>query len=67
MPTYRWARRGDLNAFFGLMIDNVAVMGILLASVTDDTVQQLVVGPRLPEQVRQTRGERLKSQHECHG
>ncbi|MGL4550674.1 MAG: hypothetical protein ACRC33_05765, partial [Gemmataceae bacterium] len=34
MPTYRWARWGDLNAFFGLMIDNVAVMGILLASVT---------------------------------
>ncbi len=33
MP-YRWARWGDVNAFFGLMIDNVAVMGILLASVT---------------------------------
>jgi AGZA family xanthine/uracil permease-like MFS transporter len=34
MQPYRWARWGDVNAFFGLMIDNVAVMGILLALVT---------------------------------
>jgi AGZA family xanthine/uracil permease-like MFS transporter len=31
---YRWARWGDLNAFFGLMLDNVAVMGILLMAIT---------------------------------
>jgi AGZA family xanthine/uracil permease-like MFS transporter len=34
VTTYRWARWGDLNAFFGLMLDNVAVMGILLTSIT---------------------------------
>lgn len=26
---YRWARAGDVNAFFGLMIDNVTVMAIM--------------------------------------
>ena len=29
MHRYHWARRGDVNAFFGLMLDNVAVMLIL--------------------------------------
>jgi AGZA family xanthine/uracil permease-like MFS transporter len=32
MKTYGWARWGDVNAFFGLMLDNVAVM-VLLVSV----------------------------------
>ena len=27
---YRWADRGDVNAFFGLMLDNVAVMVLLV-------------------------------------
>ena len=36
-----WARRGDLNAFFGLMIDNVAVMIILFAAVASPIEQQL--------------------------
>jgi AGZA family xanthine/uracil permease-like MFS transporter len=31
---YHWARRGDINAFFGLMLDNVAVMVILVSSIT---------------------------------
>ncbi len=31
---YQWARRGDVNAFFGLMLDNVAVMIILVSSIT---------------------------------
>jgi AGZA family xanthine/uracil permease-like MFS transporter len=31
---YHWARRGDINAFFGLMLDNVAVMLILFGAVT---------------------------------
>ena len=36
-----WARRGDLNAFFGLMLDNVAVMIILFASVASgDPIEQ---------------------------
>jgi AGZA family xanthine/uracil permease-like MFS transporter len=34
MQPYRWASWGDVNAFFGLMLDNVAVMGILLGAVT---------------------------------
>jgi AGZA family xanthine/uracil permease-like MFS transporter len=31
-PAYAWARRGDINAFFGLMLDNVGGM-ILMASL----------------------------------
>ena len=29
---YNWARRGDINAFFGLMLDNIGGM-ILMASL----------------------------------
>ena len=32
MKRYRWARGGDINAFFGLMLDNVAVMVLLFSS-----------------------------------
>ncbi len=39
-PSYAWARRGDINAFFGLMLDNVGGM-ILMASL-------LVGGFKLP-------------------
>ena len=31
---YAWARRGDINAFFGLILDNVAVMIFLLTLIT---------------------------------
>jgi AGZA family xanthine/uracil permease-like MFS transporter len=34
-PFYTWARRGDINAFFGLMLDNVGGM-ILMASLLVD-------------------------------
>jgi len=34
MTRYGWARRGDINAFFGLMLDNVAVMILLVTLVT---------------------------------
>ena len=34
MTRYRWARWGDVNAFFGLMLDNVAVMIVLVVLVT---------------------------------
>ena len=34
MIRYAWARRGDLNAFFGLILDNVAVMIWLVVLVT---------------------------------
>jgi AGZA family xanthine/uracil permease-like MFS transporter len=41
MTRYRWARPGDVNAFFGLMLDNVAVMVILLSSITSTTAPEL--------------------------
>src|SRR5215470_10464828 len=31
---YAWARWGDVNAFFGLMLDNVAVLIILFGLIT---------------------------------
>jgi AGZA family xanthine/uracil permease-like MFS transporter len=31
---YRWASRGDVNAFFGLMLDNLAVIVILVKVLT---------------------------------
>jgi AGZA family xanthine/uracil permease-like MFS transporter len=34
MPRYAWANRGDVNAFFGLMLDNVSVMMILAVTLT---------------------------------
>ncbi len=33
-PRYAWAAPGDINAFFGLMLDNVAVMIILFTVIT---------------------------------
>jgi AGZA family xanthine/uracil permease-like MFS transporter len=37
MIRYRWARWGDVNAFFGLMLDNVAVMVLLVGSISSLT------------------------------
>jgi AGZA family xanthine/uracil permease-like MFS transporter len=34
MTGYHWARWGDINAFFGLILDNVAVMIVLVVLVT---------------------------------
>jgi len=34
---YAWARWGDLNAFFGLMLDNMTVMILLVALITSST------------------------------
>src|SRR5205823_3559310 len=34
MSRYAWARWGDVNAFFGLMLDNVAVMVLLVGTIT---------------------------------
>ncbi len=36
MNHYSWARWGDVNAFFGLVLDNVTVMILLVALVTSD-------------------------------
>jgi AGZA family xanthine/uracil permease-like MFS transporter len=33
MSRYSWARGGDVNAFFGLMLDNVAVMVLLVGTL----------------------------------
>jgi AGZA family xanthine/uracil permease-like MFS transporter len=33
MKRYGWARPGDVNAFFGLMLDNVAVMIVLVGTI----------------------------------
>jgi AGZA family xanthine/uracil permease-like MFS transporter len=41
MAGYRWARKGDVNAFFGLMLDNVAVMVLLVGTIARaDPVQE---------------------------
>jgi AGZA family xanthine/uracil permease-like MFS transporter len=37
MVRYGWARWGDVNAFFGLMLDNVAVMVLLVGSISSAT------------------------------
>jgi AGZA family xanthine/uracil permease-like MFS transporter len=34
MKRYRWAQWGDVNAFFGLMLDNMAVMVLLVSIIT---------------------------------
>jgi AGZA family xanthine/uracil permease-like MFS transporter len=34
MKRYRWAQWGDVNAFFGLMLDNMAVMVLLVTIIT---------------------------------
>ena len=39
MQAYSWARRGDVNAFFGLMLDNVAVMVILVSTISAPDAQ----------------------------
>jgi AGZA family xanthine/uracil permease-like MFS transporter len=37
MKRYGWARPGDVNAFFGLMLDNVAVMVLLVGTISSAT------------------------------
>jgi AGZA family xanthine/uracil permease-like MFS transporter len=37
MKRYRWARGGDVNAFFGLMLDNVTVMVLLFGLISSTT------------------------------
>jgi AGZA family xanthine/uracil permease-like MFS transporter len=34
---YRWAQWGDVNAFFGLMLDNLAVMVLLVGAISSAT------------------------------
>src|SRR5258708_13572424 len=57
MIRYGWARRGDINAFFGLMLDTLAVMFILVRLVTADDLgkQQDPENPRFSTQFVLTR------------
>ncbi|OAI53578.1 hypothetical protein AYO44_04085 [Planctomycetaceae bacterium SCGC AG-212-F19] len=50
MPTYRWATRGDINAFFGLIIDNVAVLVLVTALISgpDHFSSQFVITHLIP-------------------
>jgi AGZA family xanthine/uracil permease-like MFS transporter len=41
MARYGWARSGDVNAFFGLMLDNVAVMVLLVGLISDSKAPEL--------------------------
>ncbi|HBI41785.1 MAG TPA: permease, partial [Planctomycetales bacterium] len=41
---YHWASRGDVNAFFGLMLDNVAVMVILVSTISSATPVDAATG-----------------------
>lgn len=46
---YRWAAWGDLNAFFGLALDNLTVMGLLVVTLTvagaDEVARGLTFSP----------------------
>jgi AGZA family xanthine/uracil permease-like MFS transporter len=37
MSRYRWAQWGDVNAFFGLALDNLAVMVLLVGAISSST------------------------------
>ena len=45
MSSYRWARWGDINAFFGLMLDNMAVMIVLVVLVSSATLLPSIAFP----------------------
>ena len=36
MKRYAWAAWGDVNAFFGLMLDNVAVMVLFVSLIAGE-------------------------------
>jgi AGZA family xanthine/uracil permease-like MFS transporter len=44
MNRLTWLRQGDVNAFFGLMLDNLAVMIILVSSVSVASVEEAAKG-----------------------
>jgi AGZA family xanthine/uracil permease-like MFS transporter len=50
MTSYRWAQPGDLNAFFGLMLDNLTVLLILFTSLSSNLPPE----EQLPGQYRFT-------------
>jgi AGZA family xanthine/uracil permease-like MFS transporter len=46
MRRYTWAQWGDLNAFFGLMLDNLAVMVLLTSIIAAPLAEQKADDPR---------------------
>jgi AGZA family xanthine/uracil permease-like MFS transporter len=53
MNRYRWVQWGDVNAFFGLMLDNVAVMVLLVGTIAapggeDHFTPAFVLGRMIP-------------------
>ena len=41
---YKWARAGDVNAFFGLMLDNVAGLLLMVAFIGVTMLFNLLIG-----------------------
>src|SRR5438067_1799102 len=55
MRRYTWAQWGDVNAFFGLMLDNLAVMVLLVSVVAQPLVEQKMGEPRFTPEFVMTR------------
>src|SRR5499427_10299221 len=55
MKRYTWAQWGDVNAFFGLMLDNLAVMVLLVTFVAQPLAEQKAGDPRFTPEFVVTR------------
>jgi AGZA family xanthine/uracil permease-like MFS transporter len=55
LKRYVWAQWGDLNAFFGLMLDNVAVMVLLTSIIAQPLAEQKPGEPRFTPDFVMTR------------
>ena len=55
MTRHRWAAWGDINAFFGLMIDNVSVMLLLATTIAVSTPAQAQAEAKFTTQFVMTR------------
>jgi AGZA family xanthine/uracil permease-like MFS transporter len=55
MKRYTWAQRGDVNAFFGLMLDNLAVMVLLVSIIAQPLAEQRAGDPKFTPEFVMTR------------
>lgn len=55
MTRYNWAQWGDVNAFFGLMLDNVAVMVLLVSIIAQPLAEQKAGDPKFTPEFVMTR------------
>jgi AGZA family xanthine/uracil permease-like MFS transporter len=55
MKRYTWAQWGDVNAFFGLMLDNLAVMVLLVSIIAQPLAKQTPGDPRFTPEFVMTR------------